>query len=288
MATASVPNTFVASTAADPDEVNANFTALVNFANNNTVHRDGSKAMTGAFDAGSNKIVNVSNGTNATDAVNKSQLDAITASAIPRGSVVMWGTDSPPSGWLVCNGDAVSRTTYAGLFALIGTTFGSGDGSTTFNLPDFSDRFPAGVGAADSDSFADALGQKGGSQNAVVVTHSHGQSLSVSSSGAHSHTGVSLSVSGTAASAGSHSHGYTAPVNLGTGIGSGTTWSDQPFSTGSAGAHTHSVSGTASGTVGTGSSAHTHSVSGTIDAEGVSGNNANLPPYLAIHFIIKV
>jgi microcystin-dependent protein len=50
--------------------------------------------------------------------------------------MIDWPTDTPPSGFLLCNGDAVSRTTYANLFGVIGTTFGAGNGSTTFNLPD--------------------------------------------------------------------------------------------------------------------------------------------------------
>lgn len=54
---------------------------------------------------------------------------------VPLGSVIAYATTSAPSGFLACNGQAVSRGTYAALFALIGTTFGSGDGSTTFNLP---------------------------------------------------------------------------------------------------------------------------------------------------------
>lgn len=54
---------------------------------------------------------------------------------VPLGSVIAYATTSAPSGFLACNGQAVSRGTYAALFALVGTTFGSGDGSTTFNLP---------------------------------------------------------------------------------------------------------------------------------------------------------
>ena len=75
------------------------------------------------------------------------------------GEVRIWAgaTASPPSGWLICNGAAASRTTYADLFAVIGTTYGVGDGSTTFNLPDCADRFIMGVGAA-----VGALGVSGG------------------------------------------------------------------------------------------------------------------------------
>jgi len=63
----------------------------------------------------------------------------------PVGSMIIWTTDTAPTGWLLCYGQAVSRTvTYDGLFAVIGTTFGVGDGSTTFNLPDMRGRFPLG------------------------------------------------------------------------------------------------------------------------------------------------
>ena len=56
------------------------------------------------------------------------------------GIVVPWGSASIPSGFLECNGQAVSRSTYAALFAVISTTYGVGDGSTTFNVPDLTDR----------------------------------------------------------------------------------------------------------------------------------------------------
>ena len=77
MATASVPNTFVNETTADADEVNQNFASLVNFINQNVVHRDASKAMAGALDAGSNKVVNVTAPTVSTDAANKAYVDAV-------------------------------------------------------------------------------------------------------------------------------------------------------------------------------------------------------------------
>ena len=61
-------------------------------------------------------------------------------SAVPAGAVMPYAGSSAPSGWLFAAGQAVSRTTYAALFAAIGTTYGSGDGSTTFNLPDLEGR----------------------------------------------------------------------------------------------------------------------------------------------------
>lgn len=64
--------------------------------------------------------------------------------ALPAGVVSLFAGASAPGGWLLCDGAAVSRATYAALFAVIGTAFGAGDGSTTFNLPDFGGAFPRG------------------------------------------------------------------------------------------------------------------------------------------------
>ena len=61
---------------------------------------------------------------------------------IPTGAVEYFAMTSVPAGWLKCNGAAVSRTTYAALFASIGTTWGAGNGSTTFNLPELRGEFP--------------------------------------------------------------------------------------------------------------------------------------------------
>lgn len=79
---------------------------------------------------------------------------------IPPGSIISFGGVAAPAGWLACNGAAVSRTTYAGLFAAIGETWGDGDGSTTFNLPDLTDEFIRGsgtepVGTEEAQSLAD-------------------------------------------------------------------------------------------------------------------------------------
>jgi microcystin-dependent protein len=71
-----------------------------------------------------------------------------TASGAPTGSGALWFTTTAPTGWLICDGAAVSRATYAALFAVMGTGYGAGDGSTTFNLPDFRGRFALGAGGA--------------------------------------------------------------------------------------------------------------------------------------------
>lgn len=69
-------------------------------------------------------------------------------SLVPSGSVNMYAGATIPTGWLICDGTAVSRSTYAALFTAIGTAYGTGDGSTTFNVPDFRNVFPRGANAA--------------------------------------------------------------------------------------------------------------------------------------------
>lgn len=95
-----------------------------------------------------------------------------TASAIPVGSIMMWPTATPPSGWLICNGQAVGRDTCSILYTLISTTYGSGDGATTFNLPDLRSRFPLGV------SGSHALASVGGEEThkldtSEIPSHNH-------------------------------------------------------------------------------------------------------------------
>src|SRR5690606_21672791 len=81
-------------------------------------------------------LTEVQGGTNDTDAVTPAKLkaitDALSAILTPPGAVQAFARSTPPTGWLRCNGAAVSRTTYNALFAAIGTTFGAGNGSTTF------------------------------------------------------------------------------------------------------------------------------------------------------------
>lgn len=92
---------------------------------------------------------------------------AASGDTLPIGSIVPYGTTTAPTNWLVCDGSAVSRTTYANLFAVIGTSFGSGDGSTTFNLPDLRGRVP--VGQKDNDSDFDGMGVTGGEKTHILT-----------------------------------------------------------------------------------------------------------------------
>ena len=119
-------------------------------------------------------------GTSTTQIATCAFVGSAVGTASPTGSIAMWPTNSAPSGYLLCAGAAVSRTTYAALFAVIGTTFGAGDGSTTFNLPDYRDRMPIGAGTSY------AVNTKGGSKDAIVVAHTH--TGTTSTNGDHNHT----------------------------------------------------------------------------------------------------
>ena len=88
------------------------------------------------------------------------------------GDIKMTACSTAPAGWLICNGSAISRTTYSRLFAAIGTTYGVGNGSTTFNLPNLQTRFPVGVGTGY------ALGSTGGAETVTLTlqqipSHAH-------------------------------------------------------------------------------------------------------------------
>ena len=87
---------------------------------------------------------------------------AIAAAGTPSGKVDWFAMASAPAGWLVCNGSAVSRTTYSALFAAIGTTWGVGDGSTTFNLPNLQRAAAVGAGGTASGVLSNTVGSTGG------------------------------------------------------------------------------------------------------------------------------
>ena len=78
------------------------------------------------------------------NAISNSAVSNALTSVLPIGSYIQFAGSQAPAGFLVCNGGEISRTTYSALFAVIGTTYGSGDGSTTFNLPNLIDRFLQG------------------------------------------------------------------------------------------------------------------------------------------------
>ena len=101
---------------------------------------------------------------------------AVSGDTLPVGAILPFGSDTIPENWLLCDGRAVSRTDYMQLFNTIGTTFGTGDGFTTFNLPDLRDRVPVGKDTTDTDF--DTLGKTSGAKsNTYNFNHTHAQWL---------------------------------------------------------------------------------------------------------------
>jgi hypothetical protein len=89
---------------------------------------------------------------------------------VPAGAIMAFAMNTAPTGWLEANGNAINRTTYATLFAAIGTTYGAGNGSTTFNLPDLRGYFVRGSG---TNSDGTASGTFGTKQNDAFKAHTH-------------------------------------------------------------------------------------------------------------------
>lgn len=129
---------------------------------------------------------------------------------IKTGTIMIWSSGNLPSDTLWCNGDPVSRATYAALFAEIGTVFGVGDNSTTFNVPDLRQRFPMGKAASGTGA---TMGTTGG-----AVDHLHtvpGQTVNSGNNNAVQNNVTLLALG--AAAANPHTHSVTiAGVNSGT------------------------------------------------------------------------
>lgn len=92
---------------------------------------------------------------------------AVSGDTLPVGAIMPFGSDTIPDNWLLCNGQAVSRTDYQELFNTIGITYGSGDGFTTFNLPDLQGKIPVGLDENDTDF--DTLGNTGGEKEHTLT-----------------------------------------------------------------------------------------------------------------------
>jgi microcystin-dependent protein len=150
------------------------------------------------------------------------------------GSVLIWLTATPPEGYLECDGAAVSRTEYASLFEVIGTSFGEGDGSTTFNLPDFRGQFLRGWdhGAGVDPDAGGRTNRGDGTTGDNVGTRQASQYKS------HKHTGSS-------SSAGAHSHSYQTTRNGSLGSEQPDSWPNRGTNygnTSTAGNHSHNIS----------------------------------------------
>lgn len=202
----------------------------------------------------------------------------------PIGTIDMFAGDVAPVNWLLCRGQAVSRSTYSVLFALVGTRFGAGDGVTTFNVPNFCGRYPIGYNAiAGADYFTLGVGEVFGSKDASTVYHQHAVVLQTSVEDAvHVHYGTT-EIEGQA-----HNHIIPGGLHLGSGItadnvglvgdgypGLATTGPEQQN-------HNHAF-------VTAGQNAnHHHWVNGASDFTGIGGANANLPPSLSVNYLIRV
>jgi microcystin-dependent protein len=167
------------------------------------------------------------------------------------GLIVPWGNNSTPSGFLDCDGTAVSRSTYANLFAVVGTTYGAGDGSTTFNVPDLADKVV--VGRSPTKALASSGGANAVTNTGNVTGTAGNTTLSTPIIASHSHPSGNLMAGGASSPTGAvEDRGYA---------GGGTTSSG---STGGGGAHDHTVAGNFAG-----------------------NSDSVLQPYATVKYIIK-
>lgn len=125
----------------------------------------------------------VSNNADISD--NMDKIDAM----LPAGMLTAFVGTVAPTGWLLCDGRAVSRATYAGLFAVIGTRYGIGDNATTFNLPDLRNKVPAGQNLPGEAVSSAAIGSHSHTALVGAVAHNHGNSGAESGQHRHEHTG---------------------------------------------------------------------------------------------------
>jgi microcystin-dependent protein len=181
----------------------------------------------------------------------------------PTGIIMKYGGNVAPTYWLLCDGTAVSRVTYATLFATIGTTYGVGDGSTTFNTPDFRRRAPVGQGGTASGTLSNTVGSVGGAETHTLTTaqlasHTHTQNSHNHTQDAHAHAVVLWGA------------GPTATPNL----YSGTT--------------TAANSGTPDPTYNGSIAATNQAATATNQNAGSDQAHNNLQPSLVVSFIIKV
>ena len=176
----------------------------------------------------------------------------------PVGSIIMYGAAAAPTNWLLCDGSAVNRTTYADLFSAIGTTYGAGNGSSTFNVPNLQGVFPAGYDGGSSYALAATGGAT--TDTPTLSGTNAGTTLTSSQIPAHTHGGVTT---------GWPSGSWTG------GTGATQTAIDASGLSVASGSVNLSLENTGGG------SSHTHTWTGTSSAVDI------LPPYLVFNYIIK-
>lgn len=222
---------------------------------NECINAAGQNAATGNLPMGGFKHTNVANAAANDQYAAYGQVLTLLSQYMPSGAMVQYGGSAAPTGWLLCDGAAINRTTYASLFAAIGTAYGVGDGSTTFNVPDLRQRFPLGKAAAGT---GNTLGGTGG-----AIDHTH-------TSAAHTHTLGSTNVAFAKLWTDSAS---SAEIKRVTGV---TGWTS-----------THILSPVV--TVGTASTSRTNAIElgGTTDSTTPAATGTNNPPYVVVNYIIR-
>jgi microcystin-dependent protein len=185
---------------------------------------------------------------------------------VPPGSVTAFAGISVPGGWLYCDGSAIDRTIYADLFSAIGTTFGAGDGETTFNIPNLRGRNIIGLNSSETDF--DVLGETGGAKR---------HTLTIGELPAHNHGVVDPG----------HAHGVTDPGHAHSysnnsgdqGVNTLTTQSD---------AADQVEYNQTTGSSTTGVTVNTATTGITTMLTGETQSHNILDPYMALRYIIKV
>jgi microcystin-dependent protein len=302
MATAAVTHTFANGTNADGTQVNSNFTSVVNFLNTEVVQRDASIAFTAI------PSLPATDPTTDNHVVRKAYVDNL----MPAGMITQYGGASAPTGWVLCQGQSLSRTNplYARLYSAIGVVYGAVD-IDNFNVPNLKGRIPVGLDSTQTEF--DALAETGGSKTHTLTSaqmpshthvqnsHNHTQNSHNHTQDAHNHTQQAHqhSVSLTTGSGGAHSHTYDS-TNVLRDAGSNATYTSivgGTDSTSTAAAHTHTVSGFVDNNtpLNNSTTATNNSTTATNDSATATNQNAgsgdahnNLQPYIVVNYIIKL
>ena len=182
-----LPYTLQNNTTNDANQVMADLNQVVANVNANGAENGANSSIT-SLSGLTTPLSIAQGGTGANTAAGALTNLGVTNFSMPSGALVAFAGSAAPTGWLFCDGSAVSRTTYAALFTAIGTAYGVGDGSSTFNVPDMRGRVPAGFDSANGTGrltgqtggiSAATLGNSGGEQThtlstAELAAHSHG------------------------------------------------------------------------------------------------------------------